>query len=192
MPLTLRTTSPDQTRAVGEAIANLSRPGDVIVLVGDVGTGKTTLAQGFARGLGVETIVTSPTFTLVHPYDVTGAGETRTLLHADLYRLDRLRDVVDLGLDELVEDDAVALVEWGDAAPDVLGPDRLHVSLSIDLPEIVLPEIALPEPDAETFGMNEDCVRELSICWYGPSWDSRSSALAAVLEQWPSRSQRSV
>ncbi len=70
--------------------------------------------------------VTSPTFTLVRAYPCA-AGAVRTLLHADLYRLDRLSDVVDLGIAEMVEDDSVAVVEWGDVAASVFGPDVLTV-----------------------------------------------------------------
>ncbi len=97
-------------------------PGDVLLLSGDLGAGKTTFAQGFGRALGVDEPVTSPTFTLVRQYETTaGATGVRNLLHADVYRLDNLGEIVDLGLGQLVEDGGVALVEWGDAAEPVLG-----------------------------------------------------------------------
>jgi tRNA threonylcarbamoyladenosine biosynthesis protein TsaE len=127
-PLVARTSSPDDTRALASALAPTLRPGDLLLLVGDLGTGKTTFTQGLAAGLGVTEPVTSPTFTLVRAYPATGA--VGTLLHADLYRLDRLQDVVDLGLGELLEDDAVAVIEWGDVAASLFGPEALTVSLS--------------------------------------------------------------
>jgi tRNA threonylcarbamoyladenosine biosynthesis protein TsaE len=100
-------------------------------LVGGLGAGKTTFAQGFAAGLGVVGPVTSPTFTLVRQYPCDGRRGVTELLHADVYRLDHLREVEDLGLPELVERSAVALVEWGDAAAPVLGADPLTVTLTV-------------------------------------------------------------
>src|SRR4051794_34854228 len=97
--LRLRVSSVDGTQDVAAALAGLSREGDVILLAGDLGSGKTSFAQGFGRGLGVTEPVTSPTFTLVHSYDTGGT----TLHHADLYRLDQLSEVADLALGELAE-----------------------------------------------------------------------------------------
>ena len=128
-PVRLRTRSAHDTRALGEALARGLGPGDVVLLAGDLGAGKTTLAQGIGVGLGVVDHVTSPTFTLVRSYPCTAPG-VRTFLHADLYRLERMGEVVDLALAELVEDDAVAVVEWGDVAQPVLGPDAISVRLA--------------------------------------------------------------
>jgi len=141
-PVRLRTESADGTRALGAALARGLRPGDVVLLEGDLGSGKTTLAQGIGAGLGVADQVTSPTFTLVRSYPCavpTASNDTSvdaststiaTFLHADLYRLDRLGEVVDLAIGELVEDDAVAVVEWGEAAEPVLGEGAIVVRLS--------------------------------------------------------------
>ena len=101
------------TRALAAALAPVCRPGDVLLLSGDLGAGKTTFAQGFAPALGVDEPVTSPTFTLVRLRGRAGPTGVRTLLHADVYRLDHLGEIADLGLGQLVEDGAVALVEWG-------------------------------------------------------------------------------
>jgi tRNA threonylcarbamoyladenosine biosynthesis protein TsaE len=136
-PIRLVTGGPAETQAVAAAVAGLAVPGDIVLLVGDLGAGKTTFAQGFGAGLGIEESMTSPTFTLVRQYPVGGTrsagrapGAVRTLLHADLYRLDRLQEIADLGLGELVEDGGVALVEWGDAAEPLLGRGSLHVRLT--------------------------------------------------------------
>ncbi len=118
------TTSPDATRALAERLAGVARRGDVIVLEGPLGAGKTTFAQGFARGLGVEGPVTSPTFTLVRQYPCV-LGQ---LVHVDVYRLEHLAEVADLGLADLVED-GVALVEWGDVARRALGVVTWTVSI---------------------------------------------------------------
>ena len=125
--ITLRTTSVDETKAVAAALAALCRPGDLILLAGEMGSGKTAFAQGFAAGLGVLDAVTSPTFTLVHTYE----GRLR-VHHADVYRLERLAEVADLALGELLEDDAVVLVEWGDVVASSLGPEVMTVRLEMD------------------------------------------------------------
>jgi len=128
--LTARCATAADTRALGAALAAACRPGDTLLLVGGLGAGKTTFAQGFAAGLGVTGPVTSPTFTLVRQYPCQGPTGVTELLHADVYRLDHLREVEELGLPELVERSAVALVEWGDVAAPVLGDDPLTVQLS--------------------------------------------------------------
>jgi tRNA threonylcarbamoyladenosine biosynthesis protein TsaE len=134
-PLTVETSSPEATRAVAGRVARACRPGDVVLLVGDLGAGKTVFAQGFAAALGVAGPVTSPTFALVRHYrGVPEAGAApgtgvRQLIHADVYRTGSLEEVTDLALAELVEEDAVALVEWGDLAAPALGPNALQVCL---------------------------------------------------------------
>ena len=133
-PLRLHTRSAADTRALGAALAGALHPGDIVLLAGDLGAGKTTLVQGVASGLGITEQVTSPTFTLVRHYRCPvatpgEAGSVRTLLHADLYRLERLDEVADLAIGEMVEDAAVAVVEWGDVGGPVLGRDALPVRL---------------------------------------------------------------
>ncbi len=123
------TDSPDQTRAVGAAVAGRCIPGDVLLLAGDLGAGKTTFAQGFGAGLGMTEPVTSPTFTLVRQYPIgpvtvrcaRSCMPTSTGWTPPRDRRPRAG--------ELVEDGAVALVEWGDAAEPLLGADALDVAL---------------------------------------------------------------
>jgi len=112
------------TRAVAARVALLLQPGDVLLLEGDLGTGKTTFTQGLASALGVAEAVTSPTFTLmnIHP---TGAGFD--LVHVDAYRMDRLSEVVALALPELLDDGAVVVVEWGERAAAALPGDHLRI-----------------------------------------------------------------
>ena len=119
------TESAAATRELAGVVAGLCGAGDIVALAGELGSGKTVWVQGFARGLGVDEPVTSPTFTLVRPY----RGHKLLLLHADLYRLDRLSEVVDLALFEELDDRAVACIEWADLAEAVLPPDRLDVHL---------------------------------------------------------------
>lgn len=161
--VTTATASPGGTRALAGALAVLVRPGDVVVLAGDLGAGKTTFTQGFAAALGVDEPVTSPTFALLRPYRChprPGGPAVRTLLHADVYRLDRLGEVADLGLTQLVEDDAVALVEWGDVATPVLGEDTLTVHLRA--------------------GPGDD-DRAVTVTAAGDRWRDRAAAVAAAV-----------
>ena len=101
----------NDTRDIATAIAMHVRASDMIVLIGEMGSGKTTFSQYFAHALGVTEPVTSPTFNLLHNY----AGGRLKLHHADLYRLERTGELDDLGLTELQEAGGVMLVEWGDA-----------------------------------------------------------------------------
>ncbi|MGI8810353.1 MAG: tRNA (adenosine(37)-N6)-threonylcarbamoyltransferase complex ATPase subunit type 1 TsaE, partial [Acidimicrobiales bacterium] len=119
------TTSVDDTRALAAEIAPLSAPGDLIVLAGDLGSGKTAFAQGFARGLGVEEPVTSPAFILVRTYE----GGRLLLVHLDVYRLESMQEMVDLGIAEMLDDGGVTLIEWGDVVTPALPPDFLEVRL---------------------------------------------------------------
>lgn len=157
----LRSHSPQDTRAIAAAVAELARPGDLIVLAGQMGAGKTAFAQGFARALGIDEPVTSPTYTLVHTYQ-TGAT---TLHHADLYRLEHTAEVADLGLDELREDDAIVLVEWGDVVD--LGP-QLQIELRVD-----------DVPDDSQLD-----ARDIAVTASDRRWSSRWERLVASLEPW--------
>ncbi|HYJ61786.1 MAG TPA: tRNA (adenosine(37)-N6)-threonylcarbamoyltransferase complex ATPase subunit type 1 TsaE [Actinomycetota bacterium] len=164
MAAIIETATADDTRAVGAALAGLLVPGDVLVLTGDLGAGKTTLTQGIAKGLGATEHVASPTFTLVREY-VTGR---LPVAHVDVYRLRRAQDVLDLALDELDGGhDGVLIVEWGDAVADLLGADRLRI------------ELTAPDPVAET--------RRIAVEGTGAAWTRRVDAVAATLAPWEAR-----
>jgi tRNA threonylcarbamoyladenosine biosynthesis protein TsaE len=185
-PLELRTTSAEETRSLAAALAPLCTAGDVLLLAGDLGAGKTTFAQGFGAALGITEVMTSPTFTLVRRYELAppaGAGASGasagsgrpggpgspgrpvdTLLHADMYRLDHLHEIVDLGLGELVEDGGVALVEWGEAAEPVLGEESLSVRLE-------------PADD-------DDGHRMITLRTDGKRWTGRWEALQSAVARW--------
>jgi len=171
------TTSAAATRALGAALAGCCSAGDLVCLAGGLGSGKTTLAQGFASGLGVRGPVTSPTFTLVREYPVPEEPRgVALLLHADLYRLESLAEVADLGLPELVEDAAVALVEWGDAATPVLGESVLVV--------------ALEHPGEGPPGTGTEERRRVRLTGRGPSWAGRRAAVAAALATFAPEEER--
>ena len=152
------TASVDDTRALAAGVASLAAPGDLILLAGDLGTGKTAFAQGFAQGLGVEEPVTSPAFILVRTYE----GRL-PLVHLDVYRLETMQELVDLGIAELLDDGAVTLVEWGDAVAPGLPANFLEVRLE-----------AKEGPDD----------RLLSIRTVGPGWPPRARALKEAVAAW--------
>lgn len=154
----LRAESVEATQAIAAEVARHARAGDMIVLAGEMGTGKTAFAQGFGRALGIVEPITSPTFTLVHSYD---CGGKLTLHHADLYRLDRTTEVIDLALVELAEFDGIVLVEWGDVASASLG-EHLEVRLEQD--------------------EDDDDVRTIEITPVGPDWAGRWVRLTSSLE----------
>jgi tRNA threonylcarbamoyladenosine biosynthesis protein TsaE len=145
------------TQAAGAMVAEALRPGDVVLLDGDLGAGKTTFAQGLARALGVREPVTSPTFTLMQIYPTAASFD---LCHVDVYRLERLSEVVDLALPELLEDGAAAIIEWGQKAAAALLPDFLRVDL------------ALTDVEGE---------RLLTFDSVGPRWEARLDRLHDAL-----------
>jgi len=120
------------TTAAGEQFAAILRPGDVVFLSGPLGAGKTTFAQGVARGLGVSERVTSPTFTMVRQHECLNDRGIATLHHADVFRVASLAEVLDLALGELVEESAVALIEWGEIASAIFGPNVMTVDFLVD------------------------------------------------------------
>jgi tRNA threonylcarbamoyladenosine biosynthesis protein TsaE len=126
LPLRLTLPTAEETRAVGERLGPLLRAGDLLILTGDLGAGKTTLTQGLGAGLGVRGSVTSPTFVIarVHP-SLRGGPE---LVHVDAYRLGDAAELDDLDLDTDL-DEAVTVVEWGSGLAEALSSDRIEVRL---------------------------------------------------------------
>jgi tRNA threonylcarbamoyladenosine biosynthesis protein TsaE len=120
----IETTSPNETKAVGRRLAGLLRPGDVVLLAGRLGVGKTLFVAGVAEGLGVEEPVTSPSFVIVHEH----AGFL-PLIHADVYRVGSTSEFDDLELAAAAED-GVLMVEWGNVIESSLPPDHLLVELT--------------------------------------------------------------
>lgn len=161
-----RTRSVDETRELAAALCELVLPGDLLLLAGDLGAGKTAFTQGFGLALGVTDPITSPTFTLVNRYE----GRL-VLYHLDVYRLEQVNEVLDLDLPEMLDDRAVTIIEWGDAIAGAVPPEYLEV------------RFLYPEPDDD----DSDDDRGLHLRPVGPRWTARSRTLAAALERWVAR-----
>ena len=117
--------SPEETRALGEKLAARLEPGDVVILEGELGAGKSELARGIARGLGVTDTVTSPSFTILNVYE---SGRC-PLYHFDWYRLESAEELFELGLEEYLGGDGIAVVEWAEKCPEALPEKTIRIRL---------------------------------------------------------------
>lgn len=148
------------------ALADLLEEGDLLVLSGDLGAGKTCFTQGLGRALGITDRITSPTFTLANRYE----GQ-RTLNHLDVYRIEQLADTLDLDIPELMED-GVTVIEWGEQILPVLGDDLLVI------------RIRHGEEVGDESGQTDSRVLEFEP--HGARWAQRLGALRALVAGWPS------
>lgn len=154
MSITIHTHNAEQTRQLGATLAQALQPGDVIWLRGELGAGKTTLAQGIARGLGVNEPVISPTFTLIREH----RGRL-PFFHADAYRLEGAEQAADLGLQEYFERGGVFAIEWAEHIAEALPEERLDVLLE--------------------GGMDEN--RRITLTAYGERYEQRLNQLEESL-----------
>lgn len=162
MEIRLTTGSADETRKLGEALAAVLEVNDVVSLTGEPGAGKTTLVQGVGAGLGSHSRVVSPTFTLVREYE----GGSLHVFHLDVYRLNKIQDVLDLGVEDMLEGGGVTLIEWGDVIEGILGDNLLEV-------ELTLPDLTSEE-------------RQVRLTPMGQSWLGRAEALSDATKRWQS------
>lgn len=168
--LELCSSSLEDTHAIAGSLAGLSRAGDIIVLSGEMGAGKTAFAQGFGSALGVSEPITSPTYTLVHSYDINrdapaGHGpQSVTLHHADLYRLNSTTEVAELALEELAEYRGIVLVEWGDVVESLFGEHLVvHLEPDVDREEARTIDLsAAGQSWAARWGRLTDATREFA------------------------------
>lgn len=150
------TDTEDETREIAARLAPSLEAGDVVVLSGELGSGKTVFAQGVIGALGVDDPVTSPTFALVHEYEAR-----LPVAHVDVYRLNRVQELFDLGFEEIASEDRVTFVEWGERADQVLPADRLTVHIARG-----------DEPDR----------RVVTLTPVGRRWERRLPVLVALVD----------
>lgn len=153
-----RTKSPEDTQSFAAALSQAMQPRDLVLLVGEMGAGKTTFTQGFGRALGIEEPITSPTFVLLRSYQAR-----LPLHHVDLYRIEQLQEVIDLGVLELLDEGGVALVEWGDLATPVLPRDYLEIHLE---------------------AVEDEQSRRFRLDGVGSAWALREHTLVDLLSPW--------
>lgn len=170
--------TPEDTRAIAQAVAAVLVPGDVVGLSGELGAGKTCFVQGAAAALGVRERVTSPSFLLRREYHGRVArapgGEpvvSVRVLHFDVYRLDSLAEVSDIGYDDALAGDSITFLEWSDAVSPLLPPERLDV------------ELRLAAPDAPVAADGAE-ARLLRLCVQGAGWAGRRGELERRLARW--------
>jgi len=119
--------SEEETKNAGRWLGRLLKPGDVICLVGELGTGKTAFTKGIAEALGIQEIITSPTFTIVNEYK----GGSK-LHHFDVYRVNDPDELYNIGFEEYVYSDAVVVIEWADLISDIIPDERIWITFSRD------------------------------------------------------------
>lgn len=121
--------SVDQTTAIGLELGKLLRSGDIVCLTGDLGTGKTHITKGIAKGLGIDDHITSPTFTIVNEYD---SGRLK-FYHFDVYRVSDPDEIYAIGFDDYIFSDGVSVIEWANYIEDILPNEYLHIHIEKDL-----------------------------------------------------------
>lgn len=122
-----RTESPEETQNLGEKLGKTLKPGDVVALIGDLGTGKTCLTQGIARGIGIDAdeVVSSPSYILINEYK----GKM-PIYHIDLYRLENIAEIADLGIGEYVESEGVCIIEWAERMEEGLPETSIRIYIT--------------------------------------------------------------
>lgn len=162
-PLTVVTASAEETRAFGRALGQHLRAGDLIMLSGNLGAGKTTFTQGIGAGLGVRGRVSSPTFIVARTHPNLAGGPD--LIHVDAYRVDSLEDLETLDLDSSL-DQSVTVVEWGEGKTEGLSPQRLEITL-------VRAQGASSQNPDDVFGdATGDEERRIELRPHGSRWDA--------------------
>ena len=165
--LVLVSRTPLQTKQLAATVAGALRPGDVVALTGELGAGKTCFVQGAAQALGVTERVTSPSFVLRREYE----GHM-PILHMDIYRLETLQEIVDIGYEEVFDNSRVTFIEWGDAMSPLLPHDHLEL------------EFRLPPADPAAADAPGEEDRHIVVRPRGEDWLRRLAGLRADLGRW--------
>ncbi len=160
-------------------LADLLEDGDLLVLSGDLGAGKTCFTQGLGRALGITDRITSPTFTLANRYE-----GTLTLNHLDVYRIEHLADTLDLDLPELLED-GVTVIEWGEQILPILGDDLLLVRIRHSTESDSTESDSTESDSTESDEPESTDDRTLEIELHGLRWARRRDAIRQGLAEWP-------
>jgi tRNA threonylcarbamoyladenosine biosynthesis protein TsaE len=123
--------SEEETRTFGKRLASLLKKGSVVALKGSLGSGKTTLVKGIARGLGIDEEITSPSYTIISEYETIHKLERIPLYHIDAYRLSGNEDFLNMGGEDIVFGGGISLIEWGERIPDFIPSDAIMINIEI-------------------------------------------------------------
>ncbi|MDQ0148756.1 tRNA (adenosine(37)-N6)-threonylcarbamoyltransferase complex ATPase subunit type 1 TsaE [Eubacterium multiforme] len=145
-----------ETTKLGNALGKLLNPGDIICLTGDLGTGKTHITKGIAKGLGIDENITSPTFTIVNEYD---SGRIK-LYHFDVYRVSDPDEIYAIGFDDYIFGNGVSIIEWANYIEEILPKDYLHIYIQKDLTKGEDYRKIIITP----YGEKYNYVKELTLC----------------------------
>lgn len=121
--------SPSKTRLLGRDLAGQLKPGDVVALYGDLGAGKTTFVQGILQGLGISDNATSPSFVIINEYQVK--EKNYSVYHLDLYRLEDISEIEDLGIDDIMKNGSILIIEWAEKMKELLPKDCVKIYFEI-------------------------------------------------------------
>jgi tRNA threonylcarbamoyladenosine biosynthesis protein TsaE len=166
-PLKLNSHSPEQTQFLGSCLGKLAQGGDVFLLIGDLGTGKTCLVQGIAHGLDIKEYAFSPSFVIAREYH----GRL-PLYHIDFYRLDHIEEIADLGLDEYLYGNGVCVVEWAEKGLQALPQENLLITLNY-VPDCQTQRTICFKPEGERYleliNQLEENLNKVFNCYPSPS-----------------------
>jgi len=126
--MTYMTNCPDETEKIAYDLAKTAKAGEVYCLVGDLGVGKTLFTKGFAKGIGINEYITSPTFTLVNEYDANVKFN-----HFDVYRIEHISELEEIGFDDYIYSDAITLIEWADMIEELIPEEAIWINIEKDL-----------------------------------------------------------
>lgn len=173
MSFTITVNSSEQTRAAGELLAKHLRRGDLVMLSGGLGAGKTTFTQGIGSGLQVKGRVSSPTFIVARVHPSLAGGPD--LIHADAYRIKDLTDLETLDLDSTLEE-AITVIEWGEGKTEQLSADRLEIEIHREHGGIVTSSDGVVDLAEMDDGKRTITIRPLGKRWEGTDWEQVFSA----------------
>ncbi len=172
MIFTIESNSSEYTKKIGEAFAKFLDPGDVVLLNGELGGGKTTFISGVAKGLNISQSVSSPSFTLINVYDFTRNNKKLKMAHCDLYRISSVIDIVDIGLEDFIYDEnTVTFIEWSDKIKNNIFKNFLEICF----------EYCITSTNNESEINIENQRRKITLASNNDYWDKKISEYVAII-----------
>lgn len=172
MIFTIESDSSEHTRQIGKAFAKFLDPGDVILLSGELGGGKTTFISGAARGLNISQNISSPSFTLINVYDFVSNNKKLKMAHCDLYRISNVADIIDIGLEDFIyNENTITFIEWAEKIKDNILKNFLEIYF----------EYYIPSTSNESEANIENQKRKITLVSNSSYWDKKISQYIAAI-----------